>query len=41
MERLAQQHMFSKDEPPAQPTEPANEQGETAPESGQQSAPEE
>jgi transcription termination/antitermination protein NusA len=41
MERLAQQHMFSKDEPAPEQTETANEEGATSQESRQQSAPEE
>jgi transcription termination/antitermination protein NusA len=41
MERLAQQHMFSKDAPVVEQPEPAKEQGAPAQESGQQSVPEE
>jgi N utilization substance protein A len=41
MERLAQQHMFSKDEPVPEQTEPAAEQGPRTEETGEQSVPEE
>src|SRR5437667_8328913 len=41
MERLAQQHMFSKDEPVPEPTESAPEQGAEAEETGEQRVPEE
>jgi N utilization substance protein A len=41
MERLAQQHMFSKDEPVPEQTEPAAEQAAEAEETGEQRAPEE
>src|SRR5438876_675954 len=41
MERLAQQHMFSKDEPVPEPTEPAPKQGAETEETGEQRVPEE
>ena len=41
MERLAQQHMFSKDAPVVEQAEPATNEGAPAQESGQQSAPDE
>ena len=41
MERLAQQHMFSKDEPVPERTEPAPEPAGKAEETGQQRVPEE
>jgi len=41
MERLAQQHMFSKDAPKVEQAEPAANEGAPAQESGQQSAPDE
>ncbi len=41
MERLAQQHMFRKDEPAPEPTEPAAEQGTSTEETGEQSVPKE
>jgi N utilization substance protein A len=41
MERLAQQHMFRKDEPVAEQPEPKTEEGAPSQESGQQRAPEE
>jgi N utilization substance protein A len=41
MERLAQQHMFSKDEPATEQTKAADQEGATNQESDQQSVPEE